>query len=224
MKLSAGLTPELIAIRIAHEIEDGMVVNIGVGIGVLVSDFVPPEKEILFHAEHGMVGFGPSIEGRGEEYFDPDCVVFGRYHQLLPGASVVDHAESFAIVRGGHLDLAVLGAFEVSATGDLANWTMPHMASGGIGGGPDIASSAKRVIVAMEHLTRDGRPRLVERCSLPLTAPECVHMVVTNCGVFEPGPEGLILKEIAPGLTVEEVQAHTDAHLVIAEDLREVTI
>jgi 3-oxoacid CoA-transferase B subunit len=222
--LSAGLTPELIAIRIAHEIQDGMVVNIGVGIGILVSDFVPREKEILFHAEHGMVGFGPSIEGEGDEYYDPDCVVFGRYHQLLPGASVVDHAESFAIVRGGHLDLAILGAFEVSASGDLANWTMPHMASGGIGGGPDIASAAKRVIVAMEHTTRDGRPRLVEECSLPLTAPRCVSMVVTSCGVFEPGAGGLVLKEIAPGLTVDEVRAHTGARLVIAEDLREVKI
>lgn len=224
MTLSTGLTPELIAIRIAHEIEDGMVVNIGVGIGVLVSDFVPREKEILFHAEHGMVGFGPSIEGEGDEYYDPDCVVFGRYHQLLPGASVVDHAESFAIVRGGHLDLAILGAFEVSAAGDLANWVMPHMASGGIGGGPDIASCAKRVIVAMEHTTRDGRPRLVEQCSLPLTAPRCVNMIVTSCGVFEPGPEGLVLREIAPGLTVQEVQEHTGATLVIAEDLREVRI
>lgn len=219
-----GLTPELIAIRIAQELEDGMVVNIGVGIGVLVSDFVPAEKEILLHAEHGMVGFGPSISGEDDEYYDPDCVVFGRYHQLLPGASVVDHAESFAIVRGGHLDLAILGAFEVSEKGDLANWSMPHMASGGIGGGPDIASAAKRVVVAMEHTTREGRPRLVEKCTLPLTAPECVHLVVTTCGVFEPTPAGLVFREIAPGLTVEEVQAKTGAKLIVSDQLREVRL
>lgn len=224
MKITNGLTPELIAVRIAREIEDGMVVNIGVGIGVLVSDFVPPDKEILFHAEHGMVGFGPSISGEGDEYYDPDCVVFGRYHKLLPGASVVDHAESFAIVRGGHLDLAILGAFEVSQNGDLANWSMPHMASGGIGGGPDIASAAKRVIVAMEHTTRDGRPRLVESCSLPLTAPACVDLIVTTCGVFAPTPHGLVLREIAPGLTVEEVRANTGAKLFVTDQLRQVQL
>jgi len=218
-----GLTPELIALRIAQELRDGMVVNVGVGIPILLTDFVPRGIDILFHAEHGLIGFGGSVE-ECDEYYDPFAYVFGGPRALLPGASVVDHAESFSIVRGGHLDLAVLGGFQVSERGDLANWWMPHMAAGGVGGAPDIAEGARRVIVAMDHVTRDGSPRLLKECTYPITAVACVDLLVTNCGVFEPSPEGFILREIVSGFTIQEIRAATDAPLVIAHDLRELAL
>lgn len=211
-----GLTPELIAIRIARELRDGMVVNLGLGIPILVAEFVPPEIEVLFHAEHGIIGFGGAAE-EDDPFYDPHTMVFGQHKRLLPGASTVDHAESFLIVRGGHLDLAVLGGFQVSARGDLANYWMPSMTAGGVGGGPDIAMGARRVIVAMDHTTRDGAPRLLTECTYPLTAPGVVRLLVTNCGVFEPSPDGFIFREIAEGFSIEEVQAATGARLLIPE-------
>lgn len=218
-----GLTPELIALRIAQELRDGMVVNLGIGIPILVAEFVPAGIDVLFHAEHGLIGFGGGVEA-GDPFFDPDTVVFGGTKALLPGASTVDHAESFLIVRGGHLDLAVLGGFQVSQRGDLANWLMPGMAAGGVGGGPDIAAGAQRVIVAMEHTTRQGDPRLLAECTYPLTAPRCVSLVVTNCGVFEPAADGFILREIVAGFTVAEIEATTAARLIVLPDLKHLTL
>ncbi len=212
-----GLTPELMALRVAHELRDGMVVNLGIGLPILLAEFVPEGIDVLLHAEHGLIGFGASAD-EGDPHYDPDSVVFGDAKALLPGASVVDHAESFAMVRGGRLDLAVLGGFQVSEQGDLANWRMPRMAAGAVGGAPDIAVHARRVIVMMDHVTRDGRPRLLRECVYPLTARRCVSLVVTNCGVFRPSPAGFVLGEIAEGFSIEEVRAATAARLIVPDD------
>ena len=218
-----GLTPELMALRVAQELRDGMVVNLGIGLPIYVAEFVPAGIDVLLHAEHGLIGFGASSR-EGGPYYDPDSVVFGDAKALLPGASIVDHAESFAMVRGGHLDLAVLGGFQVSEQGDLANWRIPRMAAGAVGGAPDIAVHAKRVIVMMDHVTRDGSPRLLRECVYPLTARRCVSLVVTNCGVFQPDGGGFVLREIASGVSPEEVAAATAARLTVPDDLPTVSL
>jgi 3-oxoacid CoA-transferase B subunit len=218
-----GLTPELMALRVARELRDGMVVNLGIGLPILVAEFVPADIDVLLHAEHGLIGFGASAE-EGDPYYDPDSVVFGDAKALLPGASIVDHAESFAMVRGGRLDLTVLGGFQVSEQGDLANWRMPRMAAGAVGGAPDIAVHARRVIVMMDHVTRDGSPRLLRECVYPLTARRCVSLVVTNCGVFQPSADGFVLCEIADGVSVEEIREATAARLIVPEAVPRVAL
>ena len=210
---SAGLTRELIALRVARELRDGMVVNLGIGIPTLVANFLPPDVSIVLHAENGILGYGGITAN--ETDFDQDQInAGGQPVTLNPGAAFFDSATSFAMVRGGHLDVTVLGGLQVSAKGDLANWALPGRPGGAIGGAMDLAAGARRVIVAMEHTTRDGDPRILEECTYPLTARACVSLIVTNLAVIEVNQDGLVLKEIPPGVTIEDVRAATAAKLV----------
>ena len=216
-----GLTRELIALRVARELDEGMVVNLGIGLPTLVANFVPPERGVLFQAENGILGYG----GISERDFDQDLInAGGQPVDLLPGASFFDSAQSFAMIRGGHVDVAVLGGLQVSERGDLANWNVPARGGGSIGGAMDLAVGARRLIVAMAHITRDGAPRIVRECSYPLTAGGCVDLIVTDLAVIEASPEGLVLRELAPGVTAADVQASTEPALTLADDLREMEL
>jgi 3-oxoacid CoA-transferase subunit B len=209
---SAGLTRELIALRVARELRDGMVVNLGIGLPTLVANFLPECASIVLHAENGILGYGRIVTDEGE--FDQDLInAGGQPVTLVPGASFFDSAMSFAMIRGGHVEVTVLGGLQVSAGGDLANWTVTGRGGGAIGGAMDLAAGAKRVIVAMEHTTRDGEPRILEQCSYPLTATRCVDLIVTNLAVIEVTQAGLVLREVAPGVSIDEVEAATAATL-----------
>jgi 3-oxoacid CoA-transferase subunit B len=213
---SAGLTRELIAMRVARELKDGMAVNLGIGLPTLVANFVPEDVTLILHAENGILGYGGILED--DSQFDQDLInAGGQPVTLNPGACFFDSATSFAMVRGGHLDVTVLGGLQVSEQGDLANWVVAGRRGGGIGGAMDLAAGARRVIVAMEHTTREGEPRILERCTYPLTAERCVDLIVTNLAVIEVTPAGLLLKEVAPGVSVEDVRAATGARLNAAE-------
>lgn len=217
-----GLPRELMALRALRAIPDGSVVNLGLGMPVLLADLLTPERDITLHAENGILGFGPYAT---DDNRDPEIVnAGGQPVTLRPGASFFDSAESFAIVRGGRLDYAVLGAMQVAANGDLANWLVPSRGLGGIGGAMDIAASARSVIVLMEHVTRTGEPRLLRRCTYPLTAAGCVRLVITDLAVIAVTDDGFLLRETAPGVTVEQIRAATEAPLVIAPDLRVVEL
>ena len=212
----AGLTRELIALRVARELRAGAVVNLGIGLPTQVANYADPALGVLFQAENGILGYGGVLDSG----FDPETInAGGQPVALLPGASFFDSAESFAMIRGGHVDLAVLGGLQVSERGDLANWSVPERGGGSIGGAMDLAIGARRLIVAMEHRTRDGEPRIVRACSYPLTAPACVDLVVTDLAVIEVAPDGLVLREVAPGVTPEEVQAVTEPPLAHAPGL-----
>jgi 3-oxoacid CoA-transferase subunit B len=217
------LDDQIMALRAVKEFEDGMVVNLGLGIPTLCSMYVPPEKEIVFHSENGVAGFGPIIT-------DPDLADLNLINAGVQpvsrklGMSFFDHAESFAMIRGGHLDIAVLGAIQVSERGDLANWLLPGKKVGSLGGGMDLAFCARKVIVLTTHSTKDGRPKIVRQCSEPLTAPACVDLIVTDIAVIEVTPEGLLLREVVPGWTAEEVQALTEPKLTVAADLKEMEL
>lgn len=211
---SAGLTRELIALRVARELSDGMVVNLGIGLPTLVANFLPQDAVVTLHAENGILGYGGILTDEAD--FDQDLInAGGQPVTLNPGATFFNSAISFAMIRGGHVDLTVLGGLQVSARGDLANWSVASSGGGAIGGAMDLAAGAKRVIVAMEHTTRSGEPRILEDCTYPLTASACVDLIVTNLAVIEVTPAGLVLKELAPGVTVDEVQAATAAELDI---------
>lgn len=217
----ARLTRELVAMRVARELAPGSVVNLGIGLPTLVGAFAPPEANILLQAENGILGYG----GFSEDAFDPDLInAGGQPVTLNPGASVFDSAASFAMIRGGHIDVAVLGGLQVSERGDLANWSVPERGGGSIGGAMDLAVGARRLIVAMAHTTRDGQPRIVRECAYPLTARRCVDLVVTDLAVIEVGPPGLTLREVAPGWTPAEVAALTDAPLRVAPDVAEMAL
>lgn len=217
----AGLSRELIALRVARELREGMVVNLGIGLPTLVSSFLPPGAEILLQAEDGILGYGAI----SEQDFDPDLInAGGQPVTLLPGASFFDSAASFAMIRGGHVDVAVLGGLEVSERGDLANWYLPERGGGSIGGAMDLAFGARRVIVAMTHTARGDRPRIRRRCAYPLTAPSCVDLIITDLAVIEVRPEGLLLTEVAPGVDAAFVQARTEPELRLSPDLREMAL
>ncbi len=219
--MTAGLSRELIALRVAQEVREGMVVNLGIGLPTLVSNFLPPDQEILFQAENGILGYG----GISEEEFDPDLInAGGQPVTLVPGASFFDSALSFAMIRGGHIDVAVLGGLEVSEKGDLANWYLPERGGGSIGGAMDLAVGTRRLIVAMTHTTRDGRPRVRRQCEYPLTAPAVVDLIVTDLAVIEVDAEGLLLTEVAPGVDAEFVQSRTEPSLLLSADLREMSL
>ncbi len=205
--------------RLAREFEDGWVVNLGIGMPTLCSNYDFGDKHIIFHSENGVIGYGP-LAAEGEE--DLHLVnASSQYVTIATGAAIVHHADSFAIIRGGHLDATVLGAYEVAENGDFANYKTAGRKGGGIGGAMDLAVGAKRVFIAMEHTTREGDPRLLHRCNLPMTAVGVVTLVVTTLGLFQVSPQGFVLKEIAPGYTTEDVQAQTDASLIIPDDLVE---
>ena len=213
------LDREIIAMRVAKELPDGAYVNLGIGIPTLVSSFVPEGKLVFYHSESGVLNCGALAEEADE---DIDLInAGGQFLQPVTGMSFFSSADAFAMIRGGHVDVTVLGAHQVSAEGDLANWMLPQRGVGNVGGAMDLCMGAKTVIVAMEHTDRQNRPKIVEQCTLPLTGRGCVSLIVTDLAVIERTGERLILKELAPGWTAQEVQALTGAHLVPAVDLKE---
>jgi len=220
MSESKGLTRQQMADRVAWEFQDGWIVNLGVGIPTMCSNTDIGDRDITYHSENGVIGYGP-VAAPGEE--DLNLVNAGGQNVTLkPGAAVVHHADSFAVIRGGHIDATVMGAYQVSMTGDFANWKLKGQKGGGIGGAMDLAACAKRVFIILEHVTRDGSPRLVSACDLPVTAKGVVTLVMTNYGLFEPTGNGFLLREIAPGLTIEDIRAVTAGVLTVADGLRTV--
>jgi len=207
------------AMRVARELRPGMVANLGIGLPTLVANYLPEDASVWLQAENGILGYG-GIAVAGD--FDPDLInAGGQPITLRPGASFFDSAASFAMIRGGHVDVTVLGGLQVSERGDLANWLVPERGGGSVGGAMDLAAGARRVIVAMEHTTADGSPRILARCTYPLTAPGCVDLIVTDLAVIEVVPEGFALRERAPGVSVSEVQAVTGAPLLVRGDVPE---
>jgi 3-oxoacid CoA-transferase subunit B len=216
-----ALTRELIACRIAQELRDGMTVNLGIGLPTLVSNFLPAGVHVVLQAENGVLGYGAVVEGE----FDSDLInAGGQPVSLLPGACFFDSAQSFAMIRGRHLDVSILGGLQVSAAGDLANWIVPSRGGGSIGGAMDLAAGAKRLIIAMEHATARGEPKILEQCTYPLTAKQAVSLIVTDLAVISVELNGLVLREIAPGHDVADVQRATGAHLELASDLRQMQL
>ncbi|MDT8903556.1 3-oxoacid CoA-transferase subunit B [Anaeroselena agilis] len=211
---------ELIARRIAREFADGDLVNLGIGIPTLAADHIPAGVHIILHSENGFVGLG-SANGAT----DPDTTnAGGKPVSILPGGAVFDSAMSFAIIRGGHLAATVLGGLEVDEEGNLANWMVPGKIVPGMGGAMDLVVGAKRVIVAMEHTAKDGSPKILKKCSLPLTAKQEVDMIVTNLAVFVRDERGLVLTETAPGVTVADVRAATEAAFTVVPDVKEMVL
>jgi len=216
------LDEETIALRAAKEFEDGMVVNLGYGMPGLCANFIPEGRTVFFQSENGTLGYGPLLTDEEKDY-----ELINASDQPvtpLPGMCFFDSATSFDMIRGGHIDVVILGAYQVSEKGDLANWGRPGRPATGMGGGMDLASGSKKLMVMMLHTTKEGGPRIVRQCTFPLTARNCVKKIFTDIAVIDVTKRGLVLREVAPAWTAEEVQALTEAKLIVGEDLKEIEL
>ena len=216
------LTKEQIAKRIAQEVEHRQYINLGIGIPTLVANYIPTHLDVMLQSENGLLGIGPFPK---ESEVDPDLINAGKQTiTMLPGSAIFDSAQSFAMIRGGHVHLTILGAMEVSEQGDIANWKVPGKMVKGMGGAMDLVASAKHIIVAMQHCSKDGHSKLLPTCTLPLTGIRCVKKIVTDLAVLEIAPEGgFILKERAPGISVEEIKSKTAGKLIINGEIPEMS-
>lgn len=216
------LTRDQIAKRIAREVEDGFVVNLGIGMPTLVANHIPNDIFVMFQSENGMLGMGPFPT---KDKVDADLINAGKQTiTALPGSAYFHSADSFAMIRGGHVDLTVLGAMEVDQEGNIANWMVPGKMVKGMGGAMDLVAGAKRVIVAMQHADKSGKSKLLKKCSLPLTGLGCIHRVVTDMAVLDVTKEGFLLREHAPGVTIEDVRRLTDAPLKVDPEVKQMPV
>jgi 3-oxoacid CoA-transferase subunit B len=215
-----ALTKEQIAHRIAKELQDGYYINLGIGIPTLVANYIPNGVEVMLQSENGLLGIGP-FPFEGEE--DPDLINAGKQTvTTIPGSAFFDSAMSFGMIRAGRVDLTVLGAMEVSDTGDIANWKIPGKMVKGMGGAMDLVAAAKNIIVAMQHTNPKGESKLLPKCTLPITGVKCVKKIVSDLGVFDITPEGFCCIEYAPGVTIDEIRSKTSGRLIIANDVKEI--